>query len=77
MPSVKVYTRTTCAPCQLLKRWLSNKNIPYEEINVDSDPAIMDEVIQRSGLQMVPMTQVGEQFVSGLNIALLSKLLMV
>lgn len=76
MPSVKVYTRTTCAPCQMLKHWLKNKNVPYTEVNVDEDPKLMDEVIKRTGIQMVPMIEVGDRTVSGLNIRLLSELLM-
>lgn len=77
MPTVKVYTRTTCAPCQMLKRWLKNKNVPYVEVNVDNDPQLMDEIIQKTGFQMVPTVQVGDQFIQGLNIALLAKTLMV
>lgn len=77
MPTVKVYTRTTCAPCRTLKHWLKSKGVPYEEINVDEDPALMDLVIKQTGIQQVPMTQVGEdRFISGLNIALLANLLM-
>lgn len=76
MPTVKVYTRTTCGPCRTLKHWLKTKNVPFEEINVDSDPKLMDEVIQLSGLQMVPVTTVGDRVISGLNLPLLSNLLM-
>lgn len=76
MPSVKVYTRTTCAPCQMLKRWLQNKNVPYTEVNVDDDPELMDEIIQQTGFQMVPTVKVGDQYIQGLNIALLAKTLM-
>lgn len=74
---VKVYTRTTCGPCRTLKHWLKTKNIPYEEINVDDDPKMVDEVIKLSGLQMVPLLVVGDRVISGLNLPLLSNLLMV
>lgn len=65
---VKVYTRTTCGPCRTLKHFLKVKNIPYEEINVDTDPKLMDYVIERSGYQMVPMTLIGDTVISGLNL---------
>jgi glutaredoxin 3 len=76
MPTVVVYTRTTCAPCRTLKHWLSAKNVPFTELNVDSNPRLMDEVIAKSGYQVVPLIQVGDTFVSGLNLPLLSRLLM-
>lgn len=77
MPTVKVYTRTTCGPCRTLKHWLKVKGVPFIEINVDDDPKLMDIVIERTGLQMVPMIQVGEdKFISGLNLPLLSTALM-
>lgn len=76
MPSVKVYTRTTCAPCRALKHWLQSKNIPYTELNADNDPALVEEVVQKSGYQQFPCTIVGDAVVSGLNLPLLSKLLM-
>lgn len=78
MPAVTVYTRTTCGPCRTLKHWLKLKNVPFTEINVDDDPRLMDEVIAKSGYQMVPMIDVGgEVIISGLNLPLLSNLLMV
>lgn len=76
MPSVKVYTRPTCAPCLTLKRWLQSKGVTYIEINVDEDPRLIEEVILKSGYQQFPMTLVGDTPISGLNLALLSKTLM-
>lgn len=76
MPSVKVYTRPTCAPCQTLKKWLQNKGVSFTELNVDDNPSLMDEIIERTGVQMVPMIEVGDRTISGVNIRLLSELLM-
>lgn len=74
---VKIYTRTTCAPCRVVKAWLKNKGIQYEEMNVDDNPELMTEIVEKTGLMMVPVTFVGEKFVSGMNIARLSELLVV
>lgn len=76
MPSVTVYTRTTCGPCRTLKHWLKSKNVPFIELNADNDPALVDEVVQKSGYQQFPCIIVGEKVVSGLNLPLLSQLLM-
>lgn len=66
--SVTVYTRTTCPPCRALKHWLKTKGIEFSEKNVDDSPELMDEVIQKSGLQMVPVTLVDDKVISGFNI---------
>ena len=74
---VQIYTRTTCAPCRVVKTWLQKKGVRYEELNVDDNPELMAEVIEKTGLMMVPVTVIGEKFVSGMNIARLSELLVV
>lgn len=75
--TVQVYTRSTCAPCQLVKRYFQLKGIHYDEINVDDDPASAREVIERSGRMMVPMTIIGDRVISGMNLALIADALMV
>lgn len=74
---VKVYTRTTCAPCRMVKTWLQKKGIKYDEINVDEDPAAAREIVDRTGVMMVPMITVGERVCQGMNFALLTEMLMV
>ena len=74
---VKIYTRTTCAPCRTVKTWLQKKGVKYEELNVDEQPELMDDVIRKTGLMMVPVIVVGENHVQGMNFSRLSELLMV
>lgn len=70
---ITVYTRTTCAPCKMLKRFLQSKGIDYNEINVDENQEAYGKIIQQTGLSMVPVTVVGEKIITGLNLPLLSK----
>lgn len=70
---ITVYTRTTCAPCKMLKRFLQSKGIDYNEINVDENQEAYGKIIQQTGLSMVPVTVVGEKIIPGLNLPLLSK----
>lgn len=72
-----VYTRTTCAPCQTVKSFLKKKGVEYRELNVDEHPELMDEIVAKTGFQMVPTTIIGEQIIQGMNFALLNKALMV
>ena len=70
--TVEIYTRATCAPCKMMKAYMNNKGISYEEKDVDADPILMDKVIQLSGRMMVPVTVVGEKVISGFNIGALA-----
>lgn len=72
---VKIYTRTTCAPCQAVKQYLSRKGVTYEELNVDSDPSLMDEVFTRTGFMQVPTMEINGQYVSGANFGKIASLL--
>lgn len=74
---VKIYTRTTCAPCKAVKAWLKNKGVSYEEVDIDSDPSILQEIVDNTGLVMVPVTVIDGNYVSGMNFSRLSSLLMV
>lgn len=77
MPTPIVYTRTTCAPCKMLKTWMQRKGIEYVERNVDDDPSAAQEAYDKSGFMMVPVTVIGDRVITGPNVSLLSSILMV
>jgi glutaredoxin len=74
---VTIYTRTTCAPCKTVKYWLKSKNVEYVEKNIDEGDN-MQEFVKFTDMPMVPLilTDTGEK-IQGLNLSLLSKVLMV
>lgn len=49
MARVTVYTTQMCPYCVQAKRLLGERSIPYEEIDVGSDAARRDEMVQRAG----------------------------
>lgn len=54
--SVTIYTRTTCAYCVNVKKFLDLKKQPYEVVNLDeADPTVVDEVVTKSGARTVPV----------------------
>ncbi len=61
----------------MVKTWLQKKGITYEELNVDDRPELIGEIVEKTGLMMVPVTLVGDRVISGMNFGLLSELLMV
>lgn len=63
--SVTMYTTTQCRYCIMLKNFLNDKNIPYREINVETDPAIMHQLVAKTGQIGVPQTEVNGKYIVG------------
>ncbi len=59
MAKVVVYATVTCPYCKMLKAWLEEKEIKYENKFVDEDQMAMDEMMQvAEGHMGVPFTVV-------------------
>lgn len=58
---ITIYTTTTCAYCEMVKKWLGSKGLSYSVINMDEEPAeVRQRVIEMSGAMTVPVTVVEE-----------------
>ncbi len=55
---ITVYTTATCGYCQMLKRWLQDKNIAFTEYRVDQNPIAAQNMINLSGQMGVPFTTI-------------------
>ncbi len=72
MKKITVFSTTTCAYCPMVKEWLKNKGLDYEEVILDKDPTRQQEVMQKSGSLSVPVTIIEqddgmEQVIIGYN----------
>jgi glutaredoxin len=56
MSKITMYTTSTCASCQMVKKWLTMKNQQWEEVRVDENPARQQEAIDLSSSTTVPVT---------------------
>ncbi|RST75083.1 glutaredoxin family protein [Siminovitchia acidinfaciens] len=65
--SVTVYTTTRCPYCVMLKNFLMEREIPFNEVNVESDPEKMQELINKTGQMGVPQTEINGQWVIGFD----------
>ncbi|HYH74800.1 MAG TPA: glutaredoxin family protein [Candidatus Saccharimonadales bacterium] len=75
--NVTIFTTNTCAYCVMVKKYLSNKGIAYEEVNLDQNPERQAEALEISGALTVPVTVVTQQddsrdVVVGFNLAKLA-----
>ena len=75
---ITIYTRTTCAQCNTVKRYLNAKQVKFELINLDEpDNWDLAQELDNKGLRNVPITtnEKKERYVTGFNPAEIAKLL--
>ncbi|WP_257387966.1 glutaredoxin 3 [Tahibacter caeni] len=66
MARIEMYTTAICPYCVAAKNVLKAKGLDYSEIRIDSDPALRDEMLQRSGgRRTVPQIFINGQHVGG------------
>jgi glutaredoxin 3 len=64
-PVVTVYVSGWCPYCQRAKSLLTQKQVIFEEINVDDDAKFREEMTARSGRNTVPQIFIGDKHVGG------------
>ncbi|TAJ51259.1 MAG: glutaredoxin 3 [Nevskiaceae bacterium] len=67
MKPVRMYTAGYCPYCTLAKRLLASKGVTPEEVQVDRDPAVRQEMMERTGRRTVPQIYVGDTHVGGFD----------
>jgi hypothetical protein len=59
--NITIFTTNTCAYCVMVKKYLSNKGVGYDEVNLDQNPERQAEAQRLSGALTVPVTVVTHQ----------------
>lgn len=62
---MKLYTKTVCPKCMLIKNVLDAAGVEYEAINTDTDAEAKQEVIDQ-GFMSVPILLVNGEYLSGM-----------
>ncbi|AAK22814.1 glutaredoxin 3 [Caulobacter vibrioides] len=65
MAKVTIYTRPFCPYCSRAVALLTDKGADFTEIEAGMDPALRQEMMQRSGRNTFPQIFVGEQHIGG------------
>ena len=66
MARVKIYTTSVCPFCVQAKRLLHERDIPYDEVNVESDDALRTEMVTRTqGRRTVPQIFIDDAPIGG------------
>jgi len=56
MPNIKIYSTTWCAFCKAEKKFLTEKGVKFEDVNVEEDEQAAHEMVHLSGQMGVPFT---------------------
>jgi glutaredoxin len=58
-----VYSSAWCPDCREAKRFLDKHNIPYKEIDVQTTPGAIDEIVRRTGKRAIPQFVIDGEWV--------------
>lgn len=59
--TITVYTRTTCAYCVQVKRYLDMKQKTYAVVNLDEQPDAAAAIIAKTGARTVPIVTITDE----------------
>ena len=67
MAKIKVYSTPTCTYCRMVKSFLKEKGVDFEDIDVSVDSKAAEEMIQKSGQMGVPQIEINEKIIVGFD----------
>ena len=67
MSKIIVYSTPTCPYCNLVKDYLNQKGVEFEEKDVSMDRVAAREMIERSGEMGVPQIDINGTIIVGFN----------
>jgi glutaredoxin 3 len=62
---VTVYVSDWCPYCERAKGLLSQKNVVFNELNVEDEPKFREEMMARSKRRTVPQIFIGDKHIGG------------
>ncbi len=67
MAKITLYTADWCPFCVRAKRLLEDKNLKYDEVNVDQHPGKREEMAAKTGHKTIPMIFINDKFIGGFS----------
>jgi glutaredoxin-like YruB-family protein len=64
---VKVYSTSSCPYCKMLKLFLDENNISYENFDVGEDREKLKEMVEKSGQMGVPVIDIDGKIIVGFD----------
>ncbi|MGC1371117.1 MAG: glutaredoxin domain-containing protein [Candidatus Sulfotelmatobacter sp.] len=63
MTDLIVYSAFWCPDCRVAKRFLAQHNIPFKEIDIESTPGAVDEIVKNTGKRAIPQFVINGEWV--------------
>lgn len=67
MNQITVYTTSTCPYCDMMKNFLKEQGLPFNEVNVQHDPIAANRLVKTTGQMGVPQTEINGQWILGFD----------
>ena len=67
MKKIKIYSTSTCPFCIRAKQFLKDNSIDFEDIDVSTDQAKAQDMINRSGQMGVPVIDIDGKIIIGFD----------
>ncbi len=58
-----VYSSAWCPDCREAKRFLTKNNIPFKEVDVETTPGAVEEIVKRTGKRAIPQFVIDGEWV--------------
>ena len=65
--AVKVYSTPSCPWCTVAKKYLTSKNVKFEDIDVSRNREAAMEMVQKSGQRGVPVLDINGSIIVGFD----------
>ena len=65
MRPIRVYTTRWCGYCVRAKALLKSRGLPFEEVQLDDDPAFRETLYRLTGGWTVPQIAIGDEVIGG------------
>jgi glutaredoxin len=74
-PSVIMYGAAWCGPCGAVKAFMTQNRVPFEYVDIDTEPGRQRYEAARGGYRGIPLTIVNGQSIRGANLQSLAAVL--
>ena len=64
---IKIYTTSWCGPCKMAKRLLSEKELKFEEIDIESKGWTREDLFKLTGGRTVPQIVINDHSIGGFD----------
>ncbi|MDP4092237.1 MAG: glutaredoxin domain-containing protein [Bacillota bacterium] len=65
--NVKVYSTPTCPWCSMAKKYLEEKNVTYEDLDVSRNKDAASDMVNKSGQRGVPVIDIDGNIIVGFD----------